>query len=274
MEIIPFVGDQQLTATSVTIRVNPADRARAEELVERTAQCRLVNDTPSFERARTLAGEAKAMLKEIEDSKKLAKKPFNSVEKAIDKLAAEVALEVSSEHERILILLNAYVRKLETERAAEERARAEAARLEREAHDRKVREAEAAKRAAELAARQAQDEAAKLRLEQEALKNALLVEQQKLAREMAEELAMIGEDQPKKGLVPGGRVDHPYTFKLMNLPELINNHRLDLLRWELNVRACQDDVRLQLERNPDAKPVLPGIEISQEISVSVRATRR
>lgn len=273
IEIIPYLGSEPIAATKVFIRVNPADRARAEKLIERTAAITSVTDELSFEAARALAGEAKSMLNEIDDSRKAAKKPFGAVERAIDTVATDIAKNVLEEHERLLGLLNDYVVILERMRRAEEKAKADAARREREAYEKKIAQAQAAQRAAELEAQQARDEATRLRLQEEALKNQLLAEQQKLSQEMAEEIARIGEE-PKKGLVPGGRVDHPLIFKLIDLPAVINSHRLDLLRWELNIRACQDAVRLQLELNPDATPSLPGIEITQETSVSVRATRK
>lgn len=280
MEIIPYLGNEPIAATKVFIRVSPQDRARAEELIERAGLITAVTDQRSFDIATALAGEVKGMLNEIDESRKAAKKPFGAVEKAIDNLAFGISQAVVVEHNRILELLNGYVRKLEAERKAEDQRKAEAARREREAYEAKIREAQAAQREAQLKAQQAEDEATRLRLQEEALKSQLLAEQQKLSQELAEEVANLDEE-PRKGLVPGGRVDHPMTFKLVDLPAVINNHRLELLRWEINHRACQDAVKLQLERwidagrNPeDFKPVLPGIEISQETSVSVRAKPR
>jgi hypothetical protein len=102
----------------------------------------------------------------------------------------------------------------------------------------------------------------------------LLVAQQELAKEMALEIAQIGADKPKRGLVPGGRVNHPFEFRLKNIREVIQAGCINLLRWELDIRACQDSVRAQLEIDPSREPTLPGIEVTRKINVSVRASAR
>jgi signal transduction histidine kinase len=269
MELQPYFGEQTLSAASIVVRVSKEDRNRAEALVVQTTKIKEVVDESTFTAAKRAAGQLKALIKEIDDARKAAKRPFAAVETAIEDLAHEVSSPVSSEMNRILTLLNRYVAKLERERAEADRKAKEALERERAEADRKVREAQAAKEEAERKARAAQDEAERLRAQQEAQARSLALEQAKLERELDTEV--IGPPEPRRGLVPGGRVDHPRTYKLKDVWAIIKAKRLDLLRIELNISACNDEVRRQLEHAPDAEPVIPGVEITTQISVSVKA---
>src|SRR5215469_13643579 len=234
MEITPYYGDGDdalvIRPDRLVIEISPEERERVLALVGRAKVLREVTDEISFQAARRVAGELKGMEKEIYESKRAAKRPWEAILATIEQLATDVWAQGKAQQERLLGSLNGYVAQLDEAK----RALAQAKTTE------------------ELA------KAQQLQFEQE------------LAADLDKSLA----PPPPPGLVPGGRVAHPYKFKLVDLPAVINNHRLELLRWELNIPACNDAVRLQLERNPDRKPVLPGIEITQEISVSVKAQTR
>ncbi len=248
MEITPFYGDQPLSVQHVVVRVNPEDQERADALVLRTQAIVTVEDTPSFNLAKGAAGQLKALLNEIETGKKACKQPFAAIGEAVNEQARAVGNPVLIEHQRILGLLNGYVARLEAAEKEAERKAAEVIRLAQEEHDRKIRAAQEAQLKAEAEARAAQG--------------------------IAEREKARADDKPKRSLVPGGRVDHPYEFKLRSLRETINAGCINLLRWELDIRACQDSVRAQLEIDPNCMPSLPGIEVTRTINVSVKASAR
>ena len=274
MELVPYVGDIQLTASSVIVRVDPEDRRRVKESLERWSAITVVNDDATFHAAKQAAGEAKALIDEMLTGKKAAKQPFRAVVQSIDDLVVEVGGPVEQESHRILTLLNSYVAKLEAQRKAEERAKAEADRRRQEAFD--LRLAEAAKKAAdaELEARKSKDEAERLRLQKDAAERQAALLQAQLERDMSDELAQLGNNKPKPSLVPGGRVDHPLHFTLVDPQVTMSKGFAHLVKCTLDIRACQDAVRSQLERSPDAEPALPGIHITRDISVSVKASAR
>lgn len=253
MKIQPYYGAgpdrEPIEAGALVVRIDPEERERVLALTGRTKTLREVSDEVSFTAARRLAGELKAMANEIQDSKRAAKRPFESILGAIDELAREVWAHGKSEQERLLGCLNGYVAKLEAAQKAEE--------------DKRIAGLRAAKELAEAKIRKAEQE-----------HNVSKAAQAQVEKELAEELAMGFAAAPPKALVPDGRVDHKYTFKLVDLPKLIANGNLHLLRWEVDHLACKDAIRSQLEKNPDKLPVLPGIEITREIAVSVKARAR
>ena len=272
MQIIPYFGEEVITASGVLVFINPDDRTRAKMVVELSNAVTQINDQDTFDSARQAAARLKAMLDEIEESKKDAKKPFGLVEKEIDKLATSIAAPVKDEQKRILGLLNGYVAKLEIAKKEKERKEAEARRLAQAEADRKVREAEEAAALAQAALRAARSEieASKRREEATRRENQLLQEQ--LARDLAADVEELGKPfEPQRGLVPGGRVDHLYDFELVNVQDTVRVGYYRLLKWSLDIRACQDNVRSQLESNPDVEPTLPGIKITKRLSVSMRA---
>jgi hypothetical protein len=273
LQIIPYVGEQEVTASALSVQINPGDRARAEALVLRTGVIQSVVDQGGFTAAKRAAGQLKALIDEIAESKRAAKRPFGAVEKAIDDLASEVGAPVADEHKRILALLNGYVTLLEAAAREEERKKTEALQKQIAAEREKLAIARAAQLEAEEQARAATDEVSRLRAREEARAKAVAAEQAQLASEMAGEISQIGE-KPKRGLVPGGRVDHLYEFKLTDVLKTIQAGCLRLLRWEVDVLACRDSVKAQLEIAPDKEPELPGIEITKRINVSVRASAR
>ncbi len=275
MEITPYYGEQPLSVQQVVVRVNPADQERADTLVALVrSKIVTVEDTKSFNAAKAAAGQLKALLNEIESGKKACKQPFSAIAEAINQQALQVGNPVEIEHRRILGLLNGYVARLEAAQKEQERKHAETIRLQQEEHDRKIREAQEAQAKAEAEARAAQGIAQREKARADANAQMLIAAQEQLAKEMALEVAEIGSDKPKRSLVPGGRVDHPYEFKLKNLRDTINAGCINLLRWELDIRACQDSVRAQLEIDPNTEPSLPGIEVTRTINVSVKASAR
>jgi len=253
MEITPYYGDGDdalvIRPDRLVIEISPEERERVLALVGRAKVLREVTDEISFQAARRVAGELKGMEKEIYESKRAAKRPWEAILATIEQLATDVWAQGKAQQERLLGSLNGYVAQLEAAKKAQE---------EKKAAEQRAKEEEAKRAMAQAKTTEELAKAQQLQFEQE------------LAADLDKSLA----PPPPPGLVPGGRVAHPYKFKLVDLPAVINNHRLELLRWELNIPACNDAVRLQLERNPDRKPVLPGIEITQEISVSVKAQTR
>jgi uncharacterized phage infection (PIP) family protein YhgE len=274
MELTPYYGDQPLVVQSVQVRVNPKDQKRADALLNRTSGFVSVFDSASFATAQQLAGQLKAFLNEIDKGRKGAQEPFKSINEQINEQARLIGDSVGAEHKRILGLLNAYVAELEARQKEQDRKHAEALAREREAHDAKIRAALAAQEAAEEKARAALDEAARIKAQAEAQAQMLVAAQEQLAKEMAMEVANLGADQPRRGLVPSGRVDHPFEFKLLNLGETVRAGCLGLLRWELNIQACQDSVRAQLAIDPNCTPSLPGIQVKRSINVSVKANAK
>jgi hypothetical protein len=275
MEIQPFFGEEIITASGMEVRVNPDDRTRARAIVASTSAVTEVKDDLTFSAARTAAGQLKAMLDEIAAAKKHAKLPFDAVGAAINNLAKEIAGPVEKEQNRVLALLNGYVTKLEAAKKAKERQEAERQRLAQAEADRKVREAEAERDRAQKALREAQDEVARALLQGEAAKRENQLLQQQLARELARDVEELGQPaEAPRGLVPGGRVDHKYDFELVSVQTVCQAGHYRLLRWELDIRACQDNVRSQLESNPEAEPTLPGIKITKRLNVSVKAASR
>jgi len=276
VEIVPLVGNQPITAGSVIVRVNPDDRIRVAEAVERSSAITHVNDDMTLSAAKRMAGEIKSLLDEIQDSKKAAKRPFAAVEKAIDALASEVGQPVQNESQRVLGLINGYVTELERRAKIEAREKERLLQAQIDAQRAKLREAQAAQEKAEAEARAAKDEAARIRAHAEAERRKAAAEQAQLAAEMAREVSMIGV-KPKQALVQGGRVDHKFEFTLEDVYATVSalgGQGWKLLRWELDIRACQDACKAQLEKDPDVEPKLPGISVKRTVNVSVRATAR
>lgn len=275
MEIVPFVSGEIITANDVEVRVNPNDRQRALVLVATTGAINEVSDELTFTAARNAAAQLKAMLDEIQAAKKAAKLPFGSVERAIDNQALAVGGPVQNEHTRILTLLNGYVAKLEAARKEKQRREAEALRLAQAEADRKVREAEQAAAQAQAALRAAKSETEEVRRREEATRRENQLLQQQLAAELAADVEELGKPaEPQRGLVPGGRVDHKYDFELVSVQQTCQAGHYRLLRWELDIRACQDAVKSQLETAPHVDPFLPGIRITKRLNVSVKAASR
>jgi hypothetical protein len=273
MEIIPYVGTEPVTVSSISVKVNPSDRARAESLVLRTGVINQVQDRGSFNFAKKAAGELKAMIDEIADSKKAAKRPFSTVEAAIEQLAAEVLQPVADEHKRILAMLNGYVARLEALQKEEERKKAAQLQQQIEAERAKVREAQLAQLRAEEQARKAENEVSRIKAQEEIRRRTEAAEQAQLAAEMAGEISQIGA-KPRESLVPGGRVGHKWDFVLTNVRETVKAGCWNLLRWELDKLSCQDSCKAQLEINPDTEPTLPGIQVTRSVNVSVRASAK
>jgi DNA repair exonuclease SbcCD ATPase subunit len=266
MQLVPYIGEQRVRHDSFSIVVDPEDQKRVNALVERASKYTVVT-ADNFPIVSQLAGQLKSMLNEILDAKKAAKRPFAAVEQTLETKAQEVSAGLQRENSRILKLLSAHVEKLEAAereaaRAREEQMRADKARLAKE-----LQEAKEAKRMAEERARMAQDE-------KERLEARLKAEQAKHAAFEAElEAALAREDfsEPTQAKVPGGRVDHPYEFKLID-PKLVIQNYPRLLKIELDILACRDVVRSLKELNPNQEPEIAGIQITQKTSVSVRAS--
>jgi hypothetical protein len=276
MQITPLFGEEPITASNVTISVNGSDRARAIAAVERCRTTTSIYDADSFTHATRLAGELKAMLDEIELSRKSAKTPFTAIGRAIDGAAAGVATPVENEHKRVLGLLNGYVAKLEAERKEEERRQNAARMLAQAQADRKVREAEEAQAKAQKELQAAQDEIERARLKIVAQQRENMLLQEQLARELQADVDELGKpEEAPRGLVPGGRVDHLYEFELVDVAACVKAGCWRLVKWTLDIMACRDSVKSQVEMlPPDQEPTLPGIKITKKLNVSVKAASR
>jgi hypothetical protein len=248
MDLVPFFGEQPLTASNVTVRVRSADRQHARALVERTSkEIKIVNDEDTYTAARRAAAQLKGLSKEIYQAKRAAKTPFETVEATIEDLAKELMAPVDAEQQRIIELMTGYVRELERKQKAALRALQEKLDAEERAHQEKIKELEA--------------------------KNAEAARLAQLERDLElETRAMTTE--PPKGVVPGGRITHPWKFKLLNAVETVKAGDTRLLRIELDILACQDSVRSQLEIAPDKTPTLPGIEVTQDTSITIKPISR
>lgn len=274
MQIQLYLGEEIVTASNVLVRVNPDDKVRAESLVNRTRKdVQEVRTPEEFELARQAAGEIKAMLDEIENDRKAAKTPFTVIGRTIDDLARIISGPVKNEQDRLLGMLGRYVAQLEAAKKEQERKEAEARRLAQVEADRKIREAQAAaeKAQAELRMAKGELERAQMREKMQQRENALL--QQQLAAELADDVQELGKEPPKS-FVPGGRVDHLYDFELVNVQQTCEARCYRLLRWELDILACRDSVKSQLEGFPELEPTLPGIKITKRLNVSVKAASR
>jgi hypothetical protein len=252
MQITPFVGETIVSSDTVTIRVNPKDRERADDLVLRTSTITIVKDAWTYATAREAAGQLKSMLAEINDSQKAAKGPFTAIVNTINTLAKDVGEAVKAEHERILKICSAYVAKIEADEAAE-RAQLRKAQAEAEARIEEARRAAlAAKTKTEVA--EAQINLAKANVHHDGIKYA------------------VAQLEEKPALVPGGRVTHPWKFELVAPMLTLKAASAHLLRIEVDYLACQDAVRAQLEKDPDRAPSLPGIRVTRETKITIKAT--
>lgn len=245
MELVPFYGENQLTASQITVRIRTSDRQHAKAVVARTAaEIKEVIDEETYTRARRAAAELKNLSKEIYQAKRAAKSPFEAVAASIEDLAKEVIGPVDAELDRVINVMTGYVRNLEAKQKAAQKALQQRLDEEERQHQERLKLLEDAKR-----------------------------QQAELERSLELEVrAMTTEPMP--GVVPGGRVTHPWKFKLINAAETVKAGGIRLLRIELDVLACQDSVRSQLEIAPDKEPTLPGIEVTQDISITIKAASR
>jgi len=246
MQLVPYYNEAPLEPERVLVQVNPEDLKRCHKLIERSKQAvpPTISNQQQFDLATRMAAQLKSLLNEIAVAKKLAKSPFNVVLEQINSAASGLTDLVETEHKNVLAVLSAYVAQLEAAKKEEERKRQEQLQLEQEEYARKIAEAK------------------RLDDEQE-------MTRQQLEMELALEVADLELD-PKRALVPGGRVDHRWKFALSDLRALIASGHINLLRCELDYYACLDEVRAQLTHNPNAEPVIAGVTITKEVSVSVR----
>jgi hypothetical protein len=272
MELTPYIGKEPVRSEAFSIVVSEADLARVTKMVGECSAVMVVGNKKSFDAAATIVGRLKTLINEIEAAKKTAKRPFVAVEQAIQNKAAQVSADLLTEYSRLGGLLDSYAAQVEAQARAEAREReakrrAEIARLEQIAA-----EARAAQAKAEAEAKAAKNEAERLRALEHAKDMEATRLDAELDRELASEIANLGNKKPVS-LVTGGRIDHPWKFRLVDVKAAVEGGYWRCLRWEPDILACRDEVKAQLERkDPDAQPHIPGFEISRETSVSVRAS--
>lgn len=265
MQITPLFGQEPITSSNVTISVNPNDRARAVALVESTKAVAEVTDEDSFAEARQVAAQLKAMLDEIEAARKQAKQPFAAVARSVDQVASDASAPVKKAQDRILGLLAGYVARLELARKQRELLEAQARQEHRQAQEEAIRKINEAREGLKGAV-----------YEEERAKLQNLATQQQLAMELAGDIEDLDEpEEPPRGLVPGGRVNHTYEFELVDVKACVDAGCWRLLRWEIDVLACRDAVKNLVEMlPPDQEVTLPGIKITKKLKVSVQAASR
>jgi hypothetical protein len=248
MEIETRLDGAVIAASQLNISVDPRDLERARVLVDQTSkEVQAVNSEQTFAAAREAAGRLKSMLDEIKLSHKRVKGPFTKVGKEIDSLAKDVSEPIKAEQDRILGLLGTYVNQLELARKQKELMDAQERRVRWEESIRNMRDA-------------------KTKEERE---------QAQLAFDLAADVEALGNDElSPRGLVPGGRVNHIPDFELLDVGAVFEGGYAGLLRCELDILACRDAVKRQLEANPDLEPSLPGIRIIKRTNVSVHAPNR
>jgi signal transduction histidine kinase len=254
MQLTPYLGDTPIESDKFRCEPDPRAIQRITGLISRTWEITQVGTEAEAQLATRVAGEIRDMEEEINLAKRQTKNPIRAIENGIEAVAKELLGPVLEEKRRIGNLLSLWVQKKEAE-LAEERQKA------REA----LRAAEEAQRKAEQAQRQAEDESARLKAEQ------AMIEAQIIAGMQAQQLA---ESMEQKAKLPGTKVSHPYHFRLVNLKAVVAAGLEGIiLRVELDVLACNDMVRTQLAQGK-AEPEIPGVEITQETVVHVRAMRR
>jgi len=273
LELSPYYGEQALTVANITVRVRSTDRERIKELVTKSqAENKAVTDENSFNRAKRSAANLKATEQDIHKAKRAAKIPFEVVLEKIEELAKDLSKPVIDEQARIIELMKDRVRQLEIQRAAEAKKLREKQEAEERAHRAKVRELELARAEAERKAREAQDQVERMKAQEEAKRKLEAVNNAETLRLLELEVASMMQE-PVHGIVRGGRVSHPFQYKLINAEATVRAGCIRLLRIELDKRACDDAIRAQLEIAPDHEPTLPGIEVTQDLSISIKAAK-
>jgi multidrug efflux pump subunit AcrA (membrane-fusion protein) len=256
------------------ICTDPDDQKRVDFLVARCSALLTVDDEHSLTQARRLGGELRALEDEIQNQKKLAKAPFRSIENAVEERAKEISGPLLKEKTRIAKLLGTYVLHLEEAEKAERQKREAALQAQIAQQQRQLKEAEQAAKKAQEEARAAKSEAEQMLARERAQASLAIASQAQLAQEMALEASRIGADKLPKGKIPGGRVNYNYDYKVTNLPAALAAGHLRLFRWEIDKRACNDEVRAQLDKYPDAQPTITGIQITKTVNVSVKPSAR
>jgi hypothetical protein len=274
MMLVPYVGETPIDTSTIVVRTDPDDQKRVDFLVARCRAVTHVDDEHTRDAAGRLGGEIKAMEDAIQAAKKGAKGPFSAIENAIEQRAKEISAPLLGEKRRIGGLLGAYVNHLEEAERIEARKRNAALQAQITEQQRRIKEAELAKEEAKEEARAAKSETERVLARERVQAQLAIAAEAQLATEMAEEAARIGAEKALRGKVPGGRVNHNYDYKIVDLRATLKAGYMGLLRWEIDKRACNDEVKRQLERNPDAEPKIPGIEITRETSVSLKPSAR
>lgn len=250
MQLVPVIGTEPVRSDAFSIVVDKGDLKRISALVLAAALIDSVSED-TLDQATEMAGRIKTMIAEIQDAKRSAKRPFEAVEQAIENRAKAVSADLDKEGKRIHALIRTHVGKIESEQQA------------------------IAKRNAEIEAK-AQAEIAEYRRKAQAERNekekARLLEEA-MDKELLLEVEQIGNEKPEPPHVPGGRVSHPWKFKVTDLKALVASGGGRLIRWEIDKLACQDLMRELTERQPpDYIPEIPGLQITREVSVSIRAS--
>lgn len=253
MQLTPYLGDTPIETDKFRCEADPQATKRIASLVSRSWQITAITQEADAQLATRVAGEIRQMEEEINLAKRSTKGPIRAIEAGIEAVAKELLDPVLEEKKRISNLLASWVKQKEAA-LAEERRKAQEA----------LQKAEDARRKAEQEARKAKDEVERFKAEQ------AMMEAKIIAGMQAQQLAHTEE---LKATLPGTKVSHPYHFKLYDLKAVVNAGLQNILRVELDVLACNDIVRGQLAQGK-FEPEIPGVEITQETVVHVRAAKR
>lgn len=253
MQLTPYLGDTPIETDKFHCEADPKATKRIAGLLHRTWEITHVRDEAEAQVATRMAGEIREMEEEINLAKRQTKGPIRAIENGIEAVAKELLGPVLEEKRRIGNLLAEWVKQREA-------AMREAYRKGQEA----LRKAEEARRRAEEETKKAKSEIERMKAEQVAMEAKIIEGMQAQQLELAKE---------GKATLPGTKVSHPLHFRLLSLKTVVDAGLESILRIELDILACNDIVRGQMAQGK-FEPEIPGVEITQDTVVHVRAMRR
>lgn len=228
----------------------------------------VVSSSGQQDKAANALRTLKKLLREVEDSRTLAKAPFLEFGRRIDGLAKDFALEIEAESKRVNGLLNTYqAEQFRIQQEAERKRQAEIARIEAE---RRAAERAEQKRLAELEAQRRRElEAAKAKDRAEAYRIALAQqearEKEKLEAEKAKmTVAPIVMPAPVQAAprAEGMIVRKVWKFEVLDAGKVLLAHpefcRVDVIAIDV-IRALAGGLR-----------ECPGLRIWEETQTGVR----
>lgn len=229
---------------------------------------RAVTTPAEQDQAATSLRTLKKLLRELEDSRTLAKAPFLEFGRRIDGLAKEFAAEIKTEAERVNGLLDAYQAEQEQiKQEAERKRQAEIARIEAERRAAEQAEQERlakleAQRRRELEAAKAKDRAEAYRLavaQQEAReKERLEAEKSRMTQVAAPAPAPVQSAPRAEGMI----VRKVWKFEVLNVLA-VHQSNPELTDVSVSISRVNEAIRNGLRE-------CPGLRIWEETQTGVR----
>lgn len=247
MQLQPLYNNLPFDLTALKVKPVAHDKERIQAAVERAGVIQGVTDETSFTAAKRMLSELKGIQAELDAAKKLTKMPGQQFLNAVEQLAKELGAGLATERERIESMANGYVAKLEAAERAREAERRRKAEEERKQIEEQIRAAKAAK-------------------------DAQALEEAQLAAELAADIEKLGARRNTETKIAGGRVEHRFLFRLIDIKALVGAGLWQCVRFELDHLGCNDVVKAQIEKG--IEPFLPGVEITQTTKVHMRASSR